>query len=158
MAHYASNDPLRARTYYLDTSAGGFGSGLAKLVPGWDCPTYATFLETPDIVNSPFLLNGTICIFERDMGFPMSRHTNNFRDFTTVNKNIALVVRAISTIDNYDYMFDYQFSYDGSIELTVRASGYILGTYYAGNDDYGYRIHDGLSGAMVRLPLTQIWV
>ena len=45
-------------------------------------------------------------------------------------------------------MFSYSFYRDGTIEVTVRASGYIQSAYYLKNSDYGYHIHDGLSGSM----------
>lgn len=45
-------------------------------------------------------------------------------------------------------MSSYIFYYDGSIEVKVRASGYIQAAYYAHNHDYGYRIHEHLSGSM----------
>lgn len=47
-----------------------------------------------------------------------------------------------------DYMFTYSFHMDGSIHVEVRASGYIQSAYYAHNADYGYHIHDYLSGSM----------
>lgn len=147
IALYASNDPLRANTFWMDSSAipnYGFGRGLNRLVPGWDCPQTAAYLDTP-------FNNGSICIFERDAGFPLARHRGN-PDYVTVVRNNILVVRTISTMGNYDYMFDYQFFYDGTIEVTVRASGYIEGTYAGGNDEHGFKIHDALSGAMVCHP------
>jgi hypothetical protein len=52
------------------------------------------------------------------------------------------------TDDSYDYVFDYVFYLDGSIETIVRASGYIQSAFYANNSDYGYQIHDALSGSM----------
>ena len=45
-------------------------------------------------------------------------------------------------------MFSYSFYLDGSIQVEVRASGYIQSAYYAHNEDYGYHIHDYLSGSM----------
>src|SRR5690242_16992306 len=45
-------------------------------------------------------------------------------------------------------MFSYTFSLDGSIAVEVRASGYIQSAFYAHNGDYGYQIHDALSGSM----------
>lgn len=47
-----------------------------------------------------------------------------------------------------DYMFDYTFYLDGSIGVDVRASGYIQSAYFAHNGDYGFKIHDNLSGSM----------
>jgi primary-amine oxidase len=51
----------------------------------------------------------------------------------------------MSSVGNYDYIFDYKFSLDGTIEVSVRASGYILGVAF-GNEEYGFKIHDDLSG------------
>lgn len=45
-------------------------------------------------------------------------------------------------------MFSYSFYLDGSIAVEVRASGYIQSAYFAKNDDYGFQIHDFLSGSM----------
>ena len=45
-------------------------------------------------------------------------------------------------------MFSYEFYLDGSIKVSVRASGYIQSAYFAKNEDYGYHIHDALSGSM----------
>jgi primary-amine oxidase len=51
-------------------------------------------------------------------------------------------------MSSYDYVFDYVFYLDGSIETIVRASGYIQSAFSANNSDYGYQIHDALSGSM----------
>jgi primary-amine oxidase len=45
-------------------------------------------------------------------------------------------------------MFSYSFYRDGSLAVEVRASGYIQAAYYANNQDYGFHIHDALSGSM----------
>lgn len=66
-------------------------------------------------------------------------------------------------------MFSYNFQLDGTIDVSVRASGYFqgknrrvdisietsahhypksLGQYYQGNEEYGYHVHDALSGSM----------
>ena len=85
-------------------------------------------------------------MFEIDKGFPIQRHS--WAGHTTVTKNIAFNVRAIYTIGNYDYMTTYQFHLDGSIEVDIRASGYISSAFYAQNEDYGFKIHDSLSGSL----------
>ena len=45
-------------------------------------------------------------------------------------------------------MFSYEFYLDGSIKVTVRASGYIEDASSVGNHEYGYRIHQDVSGSM----------
>lgn len=85
-------------------------------------------------------------MFEFDHGYPIQRHST--RGYTSVTKNIAFTLRSISTVGNYDYMFSYNFYADGSMEVDVRASGYIQSGFYANNEDYGFKIHDSLSGSM----------
>lgn len=35
-------------------------------------------------------------------------------------------MRTISTVGNYDYLFDYNFHLDGTIEIRLSASGYVF--------------------------------
>jgi len=116
---------------------------MYQLVRGYDCPATATYLNaSSDIFNGE-----NVCIFEKDAGYPLVRHRGP--DYVSVIKNNVLTVRFISTLGNYDYLFDYSFYNDGSIEVTARASGYIEGAYYAQNEEYGYKIQDAMSGSMV---------
>ena len=112
-------------------------------MPGYDCPTYATYLNVTIAGSYSYKEVKSLCIFEFDADYPIQRHS-----YTSNTKNIYLVVRTISTIGNYDYMFSYEFYMDGSIQIVVRAAGYIIASYYAKNEDYGYHIHDALSGGM----------
>ncbi|KAF1967283.1 amine oxidase catalytic domain-containing protein [Bimuria novae-zelandiae CBS 107.79] len=141
LAHYAGADPVQSETLYFDTF-GGLGSEMFPLVKDYDCPSHATYLDA----GYP----NAICLFEADTNFPIRRHTvwNPEKNYTSVAKNIVFTVRWISTVGNYDYLFDYNFFYDGAIEVSVRASGYISAAYYADNDDFGFRIHDFLSGSL----------
>ncbi|KAJ5745952.1 membrane copper amine oxidase [Penicillium odoratum] len=146
LAHYAGNDPVQSMTSYLD-SYYGFGPYAFELAKGYDCPSYATYL------NSTFYEDETththihsICLFEYDADYPMQRHSSSY--YVSVTKNVYFTVRSVSTVGNYDYMFSYSFYMDGSIGVEVRASGYIQSAYYAHNEDFGYHIHDALSGSM----------
>jgi primary-amine oxidase len=87
-----------------------------------------------------------IGLFESDAGFPIQRHS--WAGHTSITKNIAFTLRTVSTIGNYDYMTSYEFRMDGSILVAVRASGYIMTAFAAHNEEYGFRIHDNLSGSM----------
>ena len=89
------------------------------------------------------------------MNFPLSRHrTGNssssygFSNLGVV-KSAALTVRAIATVGNYDYMFDYNFHLDASLEIAVRASGYLQSSfYYPDQGKWGPRIHQATQGSL----------
>jgi primary-amine oxidase len=75
---------------------------------------------------------------------------------------VLSVVRSVSTVGNYDYTIDYTFYLDGTIEVKVRASGYIFGAYHqlevlrkdfqgkrdVPSYDYGYQVHDVVATSM----------
>ncbi|KAK6992126.1 amine oxidase [Favolaschia claudopus] len=146
IAHYAGNDPVQSGTAYMDTFY-GFGPYAFELVPGYDCPTYSHFLNsTFHAAELSKTHRNNICLFESDPGYLMQRHSSS--NYLALTKNIVLTLRSVSTVGNYDYSFDYVFALDGSIETIVRASGYIQSAYYAKNNDYGYQVHDALSGSM----------
>lgn len=149
VAHYASSsDPFQASNAYLDSEY-GFGVTAYQLVSGFDCPAYATYLNTSFYSGETTHTHpSSICMFEFDTGYPIQRHTAP--SYVSVSKNIMFVVRSVSTVGNYDYMFDYEFYLDGSIHVTVRASGYIQASFWAsnmGNQD-GFHIHDNLAGSL----------
>ncbi|KAL1876689.1 hypothetical protein Plec18167_005097 [Paecilomyces lecythidis] len=146
LAHYAGSDPVQSGTAYLD-SYYGFGPYAFELVGGFDCPSYATFLNTSFYVDETTHTHvNSLCLFEIDAGYPIQRHSTS--QYVSVTKNTIFTLRSVSTVGNYDYMFDYSFHIDGSIQISVRASGYIQSAYFAKNGDYGYKIHDNLSGSM----------
>lgn len=134
LAHYAGIQEDAAMTAYLDVSI-GFTPG--QLVPGYDCPSYATY--TSDL---------TYCLFEYPKDYPMQRHTD---DSFHVTRNIAFMARAVSTVGNYDYQITYEFYLDGSISVVARASGYIAWTDWTDDPldpSYGFHIRPNNSGAM----------
>lgn len=146
LAHYAGNDPVQSGVAYLDTYY-GFGPYAFELVPGYDCPSYATYMNTSFYVDETSHTHiNSICLFEFDSDYPMSRHSTG--SYVANKKNVYFTIRSVSTVGNYDYMFSYEFYLDGSIKVLVRASGYIQSAYFAHNGDYGYQIHDALSGSM----------
>ncbi|KAF5658677.1 peroxisomal amine oxidase [Fusarium heterosporum] len=146
LAHYASQDPLHASSAYLDSSY-GIGTSQWNLVDGFDCPSHATYLNTTFYISETTHVHpNSLCLFEYDAGYPIQRHLT--ANHVSATKNIVFTVRSVSTVGNYDYLFEYSFHYDGSIVVTVRASGYIQGAFWSGDGDYGFHIHDNLSGSM----------
>jgi primary-amine oxidase len=128
---------------------------MGSLVEGFDCPWGSTFwnISYPSY-NTTRVNTNAICIFEADMNFPLSRHRTSasndygFSKFGTI-KGAALTVRAIATVGNYDYMFDYAFHMDGSLEVIVRASGYLQSSfYYPDQGKFGPRIQQATQGSL----------
>ncbi|KAK8035098.1 Copper amine oxidase [Apiospora rasikravindrae] len=147
MAHYAGQDPIQSGAVFLDTYFGGFGGQMVSLVNGYDCPGYSTYLNTTyvDGTTRKVRPNG-ICLFESDPGYPIQRHSGT--GYTSIAKNVVFTLRTVTTAGNYDYMTSYDFHLDGAVTIHVRASGFIQSAFYANNEEYGFKIHDGLSGSM----------
>ncbi|KAK3367597.1 copper amine oxidase [Podospora didyma] len=153
-AQYAGFQPKAAGTVYHDTYY-SFGTYSATLVEGFDCPfgstmLNATFPEGDQTEVHP----SAICVFESDDGFPLARHRTSggssdygFQNIGAV-KGSALHTRTIATVGNYDYLFDYAFHVDGSLEIQVRASGYLQSSpYYKDQGKFGSRISQGTQGS-----------
>jgi primary-amine oxidase len=154
-SYTGGNQPKAANTVYHDTYY-QLGTEMGTLVEGFDCPWGSTFWNiTYPSYNSTRTNPNSICIFEADMNFPLSRHRTSasneytFSKFGTV-KGATLIVRAIATVGNYDYMFDYSFHMDGSLEVVVRASGYLQSSfYYPDQGKWGPRIQQATQGSLV---------
>lgn len=146
LTHYAGSGPFSSQTVFFDTQS-GMGASLVPLVKGYDCPTYATYMNaTVTEGNSTLVHQDAICMFEYDAGFPIRRHT--YAESASVAKNIIFTIRTIATVGNYDFLIEYHFYYDGAIEVSSRASGYISAAYWEDNPEYGFHIHDYLSGSL----------
>ncbi|KAM0328698.1 hypothetical protein ACHAQA_005111 [Verticillium albo-atrum] len=153
-AQYAGFQPKAANTVYHDTYY-SLGTDMGTLVEGFDCPFGSTFWNlTYHSGNSSSTNTNAMCIFEADSGYPMSRHrfgSGNEYGFSHLGtvKGSALTTRTISTIGNYDYMFDYKFHVDGSIEITCRASGFLQSSfYYPDQGRFGPRVQQATQGSL----------
>lgn len=117
LAHYAGNDPVQSGVSYLD-SYYGFGPYAFQLVPGYDCPGYASSMNTSFYTEETTHTHiNSVCFFEYDAEYPMQRHSTG--QYVSNTKNVFFTVRSVSTIGNYDYMFSYYFYMDGSIKVNL---------------------------------------
>ncbi|KLU91439.1 hypothetical protein MAPG_09959 [Magnaporthiopsis poae ATCC 64411] len=135
LAHYAGPDRVQTYASYIDVTV---GFTTYNMIPGYDCPSYATYTDA-------------FCLFEYTKDFPLSRHYVKEQNTYHAAKNTAFLLRTVNTVGNYDYMITYEFRLDGSIEILVRASGYIQGSTSVDEKDiwdYGFHIRKGLSGSM----------
>ena len=122
---------------------------MGRLVPGYDCPYHATYLsETFSDSAKIRTANNSICIFETDLGTPVTRHSDPAYLHST--KGSKLTVRVIATVANYDYLWDYTFWVDGTIGVDAHASGYVQANYYRPDDKgkWGPRIQETISGTL----------
>lgn len=151
MSVYGSVTPGMGLTKFLDTSI-GIGRFAHQLVRGVDCPYEATYLTTYRYIDAPkpIMFEDSICIFEHNLGQPLRRH---FSDFFMNSYggmvNSALVMRSITAIGNYDYMWDFIFYQSGSVEAKVHATGYISSSYMMeGSLKYGHQVAEKVLGNM----------
>lgn len=105
---YSGNNPYQASTAYSDRFT-AMGERAGRLIPGYDCPYHATYWNTTFNMGTKMVTRkSTICIFDTDIGVPITRHTDE--TFLQSTKGSKLVVRQITTAGNYDYLFDYVIS------------------------------------------------
>ncbi|CAM4366654.1 unnamed protein product [Leuciscus chuanchicus] len=149
MSVYGSVTPGMMLTKFLDSSI-GIGRFAHELVRGIDCPYAATYVDTYRYIdtNATQRFRNSICVFEHDIGRPLRRH---FSDFFHTGyggmANSALVIRTITAIGNYDYIWDFIFYQSGSVEAKVHATGYISSSYKVdGNLKYGHQVAENVLG------------
>ncbi|KAK7191070.1 hypothetical protein DPSP01_007759 [Paraphaeosphaeria sporulosa] len=149
IAQYAGNNPFQAGTAYMDRFY-GIGAASVRLIPGYDCPYHAAYLNgsyaTTD--QESYSQTNSICIFETDIGTPITRHMNPV--WSQATKGSKLIVRMIATVGNYDYLWDYGFYVDGTISVDAHASGYIQANYYRPDDEgrWGPRVAETIAGTL----------
>ena len=110
---------------YMDAGEYGVGTFAASLEPGLDCPANAAFFDATfaDDQGVPYTVKRAVCLFERDSGDIAWRHYESVNGQSESRKRTDLVLRLISAIGNYDYIFDWVFRQDGTIQVAVGASG-----------------------------------
>jgi primary-amine oxidase len=117
--------------YYLTFLDGGEYSahGLANpLERDADCPENAVYFDA--VVASdrgiPEPRPRSACLFERSGGEVAWRHATTGPAATVESRQRRdLVLRMIATIGNYDYVFDWIFQQDGTLRVSVGATGVV---------------------------------
>ncbi|XP_041282201.1 primary amine oxidase, lung isozyme-like [Onychostruthus taczanowskii] len=151
LALYGSNCPGGMSTRYLDGSF-GIGRFAYELVRGLDCPYTATYVDRHYLAetDTPKTNQNSLCIFEHDSALPLRRHFSDSQSFYYggLRKN-TLVIRSISTLINYDYIWDFMFHASGAVEVRVHATGYISSSFFHGRGtDYGNKVGPHTLGTM----------
>jgi primary-amine oxidase len=127
----------RRRTYFDagEYSAGGF---TKPLIRGTDCPDNAIYIDglVSGDEGRPRPVSDLICLFERETGDVAWRHS---AEEPESRRKRDMVVRSAAVLGNYDYVFDWTFQQDGSIRVSVGATGIaqVKSTIAATADDAG---------------------
>lgn len=149
MSVYGSITPGMILTKFLDSSI-GIGRFAHELVRGIDCPYAATYVDTHRYIDTNVTqrFRNSICVFEHDIGRPLRRHFSDFfHNSYGGMANSALVIRSITAIGNYDYIWDFIFYQSGSVEARVHATGYISSSFTVdGNLKYGHQVAENVLG------------
>ena len=124
---YSGSNPIQMMASYFQVSE-LIGLNSFELVPGYDCPDHATFLNVTQYSNGrPVLYKNVVCIFEQSSGTPIRRHyANNQKDgfsHYAGAMDYYLVVRTVTTIFVSDYILDYIFHRNGVIEIKHYLTG-----------------------------------
>jgi primary-amine oxidase len=112
-------DPSFASWYPQDEGDYGLASyGRNSAIPLVDAPANAVFTSAiiADARGNPIEIPRAVAIYERDGGL-LWRHGLQAR------RALKLVLTAYSTIDNYDYAFNWILGQDGTIEVEVMLTG-----------------------------------
>ncbi|XP_038635661.1 membrane primary amine oxidase-like [Scyliorhinus canicula] len=147
---YGGNTPSLMRTKFLDGHY-GVGKSSNELVRGVDCPYAATFQDTFHFMDSeePERIPNSICIFEQNRELPLRRHYSSWYtapSYGGLSDNV-LIIRSISTMGNYDYVFDYMLHNNGVIETKVHPTGYALTSFLFDEGlSYGGKIEENVLG------------
>ncbi|TWI50514.1 primary-amine oxidase [Pseudomonas duriflava] len=108
---------------YLDSGEYGMGTLTSSIERGKDAPQNAVLLDAiiADYTGTPTTIPRAMAIFERYAG-PEYKHQEMGRPNVSTERR-ELVIRWISTVGNYDYIFDWVFQQNGTIGIDAGATG-----------------------------------
>jgi len=134
--HAYYSGPIPEKQYHFSDKAYSMAQISGDMVAGLDCPVGASFLESAMWIR--FFGNGTCrsdpsqarvfrlaCVFESN-GYEGSswRHTQLLNRKVSGRPKRMLVIRAIGTVGNYDYITEIFLGEDGGIQVREAFAGY----------------------------------
>lgn len=112
----------------FDAGEYGLGKYASPLMLGRDVPINAKLLscvQLDDTSGKVSKLEGCIAVYERDAS-PVYKHYNEDLGVDDAISATDMIITFVSTVGNYDYIFNFIFSMDGNIEVLVYATGILL--------------------------------
>ncbi|KAM8815299.1 LOW QUALITY PROTEIN: amine oxidase [copper-containing] 3-like [Rhynchonycteris naso] len=143
---YGGNSPSALQSQYTD---GGFGLGYfsSPLTHGVNCPYLATYVDWHFLweSQSPKTIDA-FCVFEQNHGLPLRQHHSDIHSHSLGGlSETVLVIRSVSTMLIYDYMWDMVFHPNGTIEVKFHV-GYISSVFLFGAASYGNQVGEHTLG------------
>ncbi|GLB43633.1 putative amine oxidase [Lyophyllum shimeji] len=146
---YGAAEYPHPRKFAFDSGEYGMGTMANELSLGCDCLGQIHYLPGAYVGNngSAVIIKNVICIHEEDDGV-LWKHTDyrpNGRSQTVRRRR--LVVSMVCTLANYEYIWNYYFYQDGSLEFEIRLTG-ILQVYVAREGEpspYGTHVAPGIN-------------
>lgn len=144
---YSGHSPVAMMMNYAD-GAGMYGTRFRGLLPGTDCPAHAQFVDTHMYAANEGgyrIYENAFCVFELNTHSPLRRHRAYSRSGAVYGgiEAMALVVRGILSVVNYDYVFDVMLYQNGAIEVKTSMTGYLGTTFQSPEEDiYGTHVHE----------------
>ncbi|CAK9438284.1 uncharacterized protein LODBEIA_P25110 [Lodderomyces beijingensis] len=116
------------RKQAFDLGDVGFGVCGNALQLGCDCLGVIKYMDGMGIHGNgePFVIPNTVCMHEQDDGL-LYKHVNYRTGNAAVARRRIFIVQTIATVANYEYIINFKFVTDGSIDIEARATG-ILST------------------------------
>jgi primary-amine oxidase len=138
----------------FDVGEYGFGDKTSSLDPGADVPSNATFLSAAymDATGKAQETPRALAIYERDSGV-LWKHYDAHLKRNEARLGIELVVTFGVVIENYDYLLNYIFKQDGSLEVEAVLTGIMLAKAvppqpgqagHAEHGAYGHTVAEGV--------------
>jgi primary-amine oxidase len=108
---------------FMDEGEYGLGKSTQPLDPQ-DCPSNAVFVPATlaDDLGNPNTIPNAVCIFERTPHL-LWKHFDIFTGTQETRPGRELVVRYATIVGNYDYLFEWVFSQNGSVRINTGAGG-----------------------------------
>lgn len=122
---YGAPEFPQTRKFAFDSGEYGMGTMANELSLGCDCLGTIHYMPGAYVTHSgrAFVNKNVICIHEEDAGvlWKHSDYRVGGRGHTVRRRR--LVVSMVCTLANYEYIWNYHFYQDGSIEFEVRLTG-----------------------------------
>ncbi len=132
---YGDPDPQWSWQQELDTAEGGWAQNATPLTKGLDVPNNALVFDSI-LVNTDGSLRGlpqVVALYEKDGGIAWRHYQGDGREAS--RKAQDLVVSSAATFNGYDYILQYIFKQDASMEVVVSLTG-VMATKDVKNSDH----------------------